>query len=254
MGALEARWLLQIGGCRADVVLVEAGGLPFWTDTSGSTLNLSAAAPVPAATLPAGRTDVLDGLKPYLPNITPAICTIHSGFADGSGLAEVPALLLGGPALTPGGPVVHPHGEVLAENVTFRNLIGPQHMAVIEAMAAERRAVARKFGVRDLPDTEDWLDQFAGAASGEGSRPVPDQAHASALVRCAVIGSLTPLVSAAAVAGVATPATEGMINLASAMLGADLATAGRKLGGIGIEAGDLDTARRALEVAARGNA
>ena len=85
MGALETRWLLQIGGCRADVTLVEAGGLPFWVETSGATLNLSAAAPIPVATLPAGRTDVLDGLTPYLANIAPQVCTIHSGFADGSG-------------------------------------------------------------------------------------------------------------------------------------------------------------------------
>ena len=31
------------------------------------------------------------------------------------------------------------------------------------------------------------------------------------------------------------------------MLGADLATAGRKLGAIGVEQTDIDTARRALE-------
>ena len=160
-------------------------------------------------------------------------------------------MLLGGPALTSGGPVVHAHGEVLAENLTFRNLIGPQHLTVIEALAEERRAVAHKFGVRNLPDTDAWLDMFAGSASGDGSRPVPDQAHATALVRCAVIGSLTPLVSAAGVAGVSVPATDGMIAMASAMLGADLATAGRKLGGIGIEAGDLDTARRTLETMAQ---
>ena len=36
----------------------------------------------------------------------------------------------------------------------------------------------------------------------------------------------------------------------SAMLGADLATAGRKLSAIGIEGTDIDTARRALEEAA----
>ena len=246
MGALEARWLLQIGGCTADVTLVEAATLPFWVDAQGSTLNLSTAAPAPAATLPAGRLDVIQGLQPFLPNLSSALSVVHSGFADASGLVEVAALALGGPALAPGGPAIPMGGQPLPENQTFRNLIGDDHLSVVRAMAHERRETARRFGVRDLPDCDDWLNMFAGAASGDGSRPVPDQAHATALIRCAVTGSLVPLTSAARIARVATPATDGMISLASAMLGADLASAGRTLAAVGI-AGDIDAARRALE-------
>ena len=67
-------------------------------------------------------------------------------------------------------------------------------------MAGERRRVAARWGVRDLPDVQTWLDAGAGAPAGEEARPVPDAALARRLVRCAVIGSLTPLLSAAAVA------------------------------------------------------
>ncbi|MEZ5800481.1 MAG: hypothetical protein R3D29_08380 [Nitratireductor sp.] len=35
-------------------------------------------------------------MKKFLPNLAPLTSTIHSGFHDGSGLVEVPALLLGG--------------------------------------------------------------------------------------------------------------------------------------------------------------
>lgn len=249
MGALEARWLLGIGGCTADVTLVEAASLPFWVSVSGSTLHLSAAAAAPAATLPAGRTDVLEGLRPYLPHISPAVSVLRSGFADASGLVEVATLVLGGAALEPGGPKIPMGATPLPENATFRNLIGPDHLAVIGALADERRETARRFGVRDLPATEAWLDMFAGAPSGDGARPIPDRAQARALIRCAVVGSLVPLVSAARIAGVATPATDAMIGTASAMLGADLATAGRRLDAIGIGGTDIDTARRALEEA-----
>lgn len=248
IGALEARWLLGVGGCTADVTLVEAASLPFWTRGHGATLTLSAAVPAPAATLPAGRLDVLEGLRPYLPNLTPALSVIHAGFADASGLIEVAALTLGGPALEPGGPDIPVGGQPLAENDTFRNLIGADHLATIQALADERRETARRFGVRDLPDCETWLTMFAGSPSGDGVRPVPDRDHARALIRCAVTGSLVPLTSAARIAGVPTPATDAMIALASALLGADLATAGRTFPAVGIT-GDVDTARRTLEKA-----
>ena len=140
-------------------------------------------------------------------------------------------------------------GQPLPENQTFRNLIGPDHLAMIHVMADERRETARRFGVRDLPACDTWLDMFAGAPSGDGARPIPTRDHARALIRCAVVGSLVPLTSAARIADVPTPATDAMIATASALLGADLSTAGRKLSSLGIEATDIDTARRALEEA-----
>ena len=62
-----------------------------------------------------------------------------------------------------------------------------------------------------------------------------------------------PLVSTADMAGVEVPVTESMITLASAVLGADVASAGRMLDTIGIRAGDLDTARAAMNAISTGN-
>lgn len=252
LGAVEAAWMLRIGGCTADVTLVEAQGLPYWISQAGAVLTLSDAGPVAAATLPAGRTDVLDALKVYLPNLEPVSSVLESGFADGSALVELPALLLSGPALSPGAAEVPMGGVPLPENQTFGALIGDQHRAVISAMAAERRAVAHAFGVRKLPSDAAWIASHAGASRGSGSRVVPDRGAANALLRDGVIGSLVPLISAADLAAMDVPMTRAMTTLAGTVLGTDVAAAGRRLGTIGITAHDLDDARKALDALAVG--
>ena len=250
-GALETRWLLGIGGCTADVTLAEVA-LPFWRTVSGSTLNLSAAHGITGATLPANQPGICAAMAPLLPGIAPIANILASSFSDGSGLVEVPTLMLGGALFTSGGPEIPLGGTPLPENQTFRNLIGPEHLTVISDLAAERRETARRFGIRDLPGDGDWLDTHAGQTSGDGSRPVPDSEAARNIVRDAVIGSLVPLVSAAQLVGVKTPAHDAMIGLASSSLKADLATAGRKLPAMGVDGADPDTARRALDAAIGG--
>lgn len=253
MGALEAAWLLRIGGATADVTIVEAQGLPFWFAEEGATLHLAAAAPVDCATLPSGRPEVIRGLQKYLPNLKPVSSTLVSGFADGSGLVEAPALLLGGGGMARGGPAIPMGGTPLDENRSFRNLIGPEQADIIAKMARERHDVARRYGVRDLPSAEDWMDIHAGAASGEGRRPVPDLAMSKKILRDAAIGSLEPLLSAARLAEVRTPVTEAMLTMVSAALGADLSPAGRRLETVGVNAADIDDARRAMDRIARGD-
>ena len=252
LGALETAWLLRIGGCVADVTLVETQGLPYWLAASGAALTLSRAAPVAAATLPRGRGAAIDALGAILPNLAPCDSVLASGFADGSALVEIPALMLGGPAMGSGAAPVPMGGQPLAENHTFAALIGAQQRAVIDRLSDERHAVARCFGVRNLPDAGDWLATHAGALKGAASRPVPDAAAAHMLLRDGVIGSLVPLLSAAEIAGVEVPVTRAMITLAGTVLGADVAAAGRRLDTIGIDAGDIDTARRAMDAIATG--
>ena len=252
LGALEAAWYLRVGGCRADVTLVEVQSLPWWVREDGATLHLTATRPARAAVLPSEREEVVRGIGRFLPGLVPVRSVAESGFADGSGLVEVPALLLGGPAAPPGGPALPPGATPLPERDTFRALVGERHRAVIAAMAEERRRVAARFGVRDLPGDDEWIDAVAGSASGEGVRPVPDPDHARRLVRCAVIGSLTPLVSAAEVAGIEVPVTRAMTALAETVLGGDLTCAGRRLDTVGIGESDLDDARRAMDAIARG--
>ena len=252
MGALEAAWLLRVGGATADITIVECQALPYWFTARGATLHLSEAAPAAAATLPSGRGDVLTALARYLPNLRPVANTLVSGFSDASGIAEAAALLLGGAAMSKGGPDVPMGGQPLEENQSFRNLMGPEQRELARQMAEERRAVAARFGVRDLPKCEEWLDIHAGQASGEGRRPVPTPDEAKRILRDAAIGSLEPLISAARLAGVPVPVTEATLQMISSTLGADLAPAGRRLENVGVTANDIDDARRVIDRIAKG--
>ncbi len=253
LGAVEAAWLLRVGGCKADLTVVEVQGLPYWHQAAGSTLNLTSVGPAWAATLPSNRPQVLEALKRYLPNLRPALSPVHSGFADGSGLVEVPALVLGGPAAPSGRKELPRGGVALPENENFRVLIGESHRAVMAEMAEERHRVASRFGIRDLPSLDEWLDIHAGTTELAKARPIPSAQHATALVRCATIGSLVPLASAARVAGIEAKATEAMIALVSALLGSDIAKAGRRLDTIGITASTIDDARPLIDAIANGS-
>ncbi|MDD9908912.1 MAG: hypothetical protein OXR62_04395 [Ahrensia sp.] len=252
LGALETAWYLRIGGATADIAIVEVQGAPFWFAAQGAVLTLSEREPAVAATLPRGRPQVLDALSVILPNIAPCESVLTSGFADGSALVEFPALLMGGPALASGAIQIPMGGAPLPENETFASLIGPEQRSIIEALAAERHAVAARFGVRDLPDAEGWINQHAGALKGRGRRAVPALTEAKALLRDGVIGSFVPLISAAELASVDVPVSRSMVTLASSVLGADIASAGRRLDTIGIRAADIDAARSAMDAIATG--
>ena len=252
LGALETAWHLRIGGCTADVTIVETQGLPYWYDVNGVQLNLTYCAEVAAATLPSGRGHVIEQLQRFLPNLKACDSVLWSGFADGSALVDIPALLLNGPSMSDGGKPIPMGAYPLPENNTFRALIGAEQMAVIDRLSSERRQVAQAFGLRNLPSSEEWVDVHAGAERGEYSRPVPNRDAAQTLLRDGVIGSLAPLLSAAKLTGIDVPVTQSMVTLASTILGADVAAAGRRLDTIGIVHTDIDSARRAMDNIAMG--
>jgi hypothetical protein len=68
------------------------------------------------------------------------------------------------------------------------------------------------------------------------------------MVRQGVLGSLVPLASAARLAGVAVPATKAIIQVVATFLGADLASAGRRLENIGFFEAGADDVRREVGV------
>jgi len=252
LGALETAWFLRIGGCKADITIVETQGLPYWFDVSGSVLNLSPVGPVAAATLPSGRTHVLEQIKRFLPNIVAAESVLWSGFADGSATVEIPALLINGPAMGHGAVEIPPGGQALPENETFAALLGQEQRAVIQQLTQERHRVAAQFGVRGLPDADELIDTYAGTLRGEGSRSVPDSETAKEILRDGVIGSLVPLLSASELTGVQVPMTQSMVTLVSSVLGVDVAAAGRRLDTIGIKTDDVDSARKTMDNIATG--
>ena len=251
--ALETRWLLHVGGCQADIVIVEVQNMPFWVKASDGPLVLNACNSAIASTLPGGLESVVSQLKGVIPAIESAPSALHSAFADASGAVECTALMLGGApvfqvpnSLPEGAVVLEDHQTIfsLIDNVRCRSALAD--------LLQERRDVARCFGVRNLPADEEWIQMSAGAPSGNSGRSIPSLDIAADIVRCAVIGSLVPLQSAGQIAGVATPVTDAMISLGSSVLGSDLTTAGRRLESMGIPARSVDDARRRMELLVRG--
>lgn len=253
LGAVETAWMLRMGGCRANVTIVERQGLPYWMRLEGANLHLSFAGPQSIATLPSGRQDVIEGLTPFLRRSTIAQSVLESGFSDLSGAVEIPVLVLGGLALGEGEAKVPMGANPLAENYTMANLIGKSHRAIIETLADERRKVAAAFGVLNLPKNSEWIAMFTGAASGETARPVPTIAECPVILRDGVLGSLMPLISAAGVAGVDAPVTKSMVTLAETILGNSVASAGRRLETIGITSHNIDDARRRFDAILSGD-
>jgi len=243
--ALETASLLKVAGRSDAVAIVELSSLPFAASSQGSTLNLIQHRGSRAA-IHNGAVSTLDSLGQLLGPLEKQQSVLHSSFADGSGLVQSVALMMGGPACPDGQPAIAMGGQPLAENNTLRNLLGDNHHDLLIGLAKERQAVAAQFGIRTLPGLSDWLDEYAGSDSGAGSRPVPAVDEARASLRCAVTGSLVPLQSAAAIGGTSVPLTDSLVTLASAILKADLRSAGRKLPAFGVDAGSLEAARRSL--------
>ena len=246
-GGLEVDWWLSAGGRTDPSVMIEMGSVPFECQQIDGALHLRRRPGVAVGVRPAHRTGILAWLQGIFPDLEPRATVLHSSFADGSGLVEVPALIIGGPAIEGGERPLLP-GAVPLTAGSFRQLITPRVAEIAAAMADERRRVATHFGVHDLPRTKDWIDQVAGGDAPAESRPIPDPEQATAMVRQGVLGSLVPLASAARLAGVPVPATKSIIQVVATFLGADLASAGRRLENIGFSEADPDDVRRAVGV------
>jgi len=236
-GAIEVASLLKVGGCSATVSIVELQGLPYWTAIENNGITLHPRKQLHAACLPANQShDVLGSLARLIPNLAPLTSVLYSSMHDSSALVDIPALILGGAALSSGGPDIPMGGTPLAENSSFFNLLGNEQLHIAEQLHKERRAVASRLGVRDLPAFNDVLLSQAGDPSGDARRFVPTQAVATSLIRDGVLGSFTPLLDTARAVGINLPVTEAMVTLCSTILGSDVSASGRKLANLGIGA------------------
>lgn len=252
-GAAEMARMLDMGGCTANITILEVNKWPFWITSSTQGFSLTESGGLSGACWPSGEEAKVAALDGLFPGLHLHLNGLHSGFSDGSGLVELTALLCGGPACAVGGPKVPMAGVPLPENQTFRNLIGPAHGRIIASLAKERRLVAQAFGVRDLPSDDAWMTTYAGTPTGVGSRPVPCATEAMQMVRCGALGSLMPLVSAAQTAGHDVPTTQAMVSLASATLNTNLLAGARNLLTAGVSALNVDQARHQFEALARGD-
>jgi len=254
--ALEASWLLKVGGCQADVTIVELQGLPYWHSNPNDNPVALTLEPVPAplaSCVPSKRSAAtLNALANLIGELHPVNNVLQSSFSDCSALIDIPAILIAGIALTPGGNPIPAGGVPLAENQSFRNLIGCEQLELIEQLLTERGQVASRYGIRHIGSLEENLARYAGTPNNEGRRPIPNQQQAKTLIRDGAIASLVPLVDAGKVAGVKTPLTKSIITLCSSVLGSDLSLTGRHLNDLGVKKTQADSVFSNLSELARG--
>ena len=244
--AFESCALLKVGGCMADITVIEAQTPPYWVQSDGNALILSPCSATVAAAIPGGRIAHVEALGKIFPRIDSVSTVLQSSLSDAGGAVEAVALMLANSMAA--GEKQLPDGAVaLAKNQTLESLCESDRvLSVVDAALDERRQVAARFGVRNLPDTAAWINAFAGGRCISGSD------EATTMLRNAVSGSLIPLQSAGRMTGVKTPVTDSLITLAGALLGSDIATGGRRLESFNVTGADPDEVRRRMESLARG--
>ena len=161
--AFEICSLLKVGGCQADITVLEVQNLPYWVEADGNTLHLSECDDASGGALPADRTSHLDALRELLPNTKTASTVLQSSFSDGSGAVECVALMLGSSLAAGTGKSLPAGAQPLRERETFRTLLDSERSrSVVSLILQERREVAKRYGIRNLPYDEIWINAHCG--------------------------------------------------------------------------------------------
>lgn len=241
--------------CPAEVILAEIEAVPYLATTRGAGVEVHGVARhLGVASLPVGVADrVAARLRPIVSDLRPVDGPLDTAFGGVTGVLAV------APVLT-NVAVVDTDSE---GGVLLKDLIPPVLAdSLLHQLDEERREVAFRFGVRDLPSAAHWLhrtygdqdidrldddgdlnaalrsldvfDEFRIGAGG-GPRVIDDVPH-----------SLVPLASAGREAGVATPATDTMVALASTFAGTDFGREGRSLQTLGLAGHDPGELRRVI--------
>lgn len=238
--------------CSADITLAEVEAVPYQGVVRGAGVVVHGVARgLRVSTLPVGRSaEVTRRLSPLLAEPEPADGPLDTAFAGLTGVLAVAPVLTNVAAVDSGG----------EEGVLLKELISPAlASSLLRKLDEERREVAFRFGVRDLPSAASWLRR----TYGEGDEGQADdllqtirdlelfdelrlRADGGPRVIDDVPHSLVPLASAGRRAGVPTPATDTMISLASTLAGTDFGREGRSLESLGLAAHDPGELRRAI--------
>lgn len=242
--------------CTAEVTVAEVEAVPYQGVARGATVEVHGVArSLGVSTLPVERArEVTRLLTPLLVEPRPTDGPLETAFAGVTGVLTVAPVLTNVAAVDQGGD----------EGVLLKELVSPALAgSLLRKLDEERREVAFRFGVRDLPSTAAWLRRTYGDADDElvddhdlvrairdlevfddlrlrvdgGPRVIDDVPH-----------SLVPLASAGRRAGVPTPATDTVISLASTLAGTDFAREGRSLESLGLAGPEPGELRRAIAV------
>ncbi|MGH2872807.1 MAG: NAD/NADP octopine/nopaline dehydrogenase family protein [Solirubrobacteraceae bacterium] len=238
--------------CRARVTFVEAGTLPYLARMHGErTVTITGrAVRLPCGALPGERSaHALDLVRDLYPAIVPVADALDAALLNAGPIIHPPLILMNAAALD------RSQGFDIHSEGTQRST-----RAVQDALDAERIAVrsalgytAPHFPLADHYDPErEWMYGKRAhetlVASDGWREPVDLRGHR--YMREDVACGLVLLVSLGRGLGVACPVAEGLVAIASAVLGEDLFADGRTLGSLGLDGLDAAQLRVAVQSAA----
>lgn len=242
-GALVFRSALDRAGCRAAVDVAEMDGYPYLlrVKSPDRVLLTTRKKTWQLAAMPSSRTQaVMDRIGPAFPGMIAAQTILKTAFLDLGGIFHV------GGMVTNVGNVEGPG----AYNFYEANMV-PSVCNLLEAMDADRVAVAKAFGV-EVADVKTWLAETYGYADmtlHEGLQkmahthyayaPAPKSITHRYLVQdvsCVAV----PIAAFAKVAGLPSVATDAAIDMANLLARRDFRAEGRSLDNLGLAGKSVD--------------
>ncbi|HAI22175.1 MAG TPA: NADP transhydrogenase subunit alpha [Clostridiales bacterium UBA8153] len=194
---------------------------------------------VPVAAIPAGRTrTVVRLMRRGLSEFVPAAHVLETSLANIGAIFHPAPTLMNAARIETGAGFDHYHEG-----------ISPAVARVLEAMDAERLAVARALGTR-VVSAREWLQAAYGvvgsdlytaiaSCSAYSGISAPDEVNNRYLSED-VPASLVPIAALGQLVGVATPAINAIVELASLATGVDFFAAGRTLERMGVAGMTVD--------------
>lgn len=237
-GSLQFRHTLDRCGSKARIKLGEIDNFPFTGAIQGPSAVRVASLKrqLSLAALPAGDTPaVVETMRALLPPVGPAVNVFQTALATMNPILHVPGMLANQGRLDAG------------EKFQYYGAgITPSVARVVDALDAERVAVARAFGV-SVPSVREWLAQAYGLVGEDlyaliqrlhhevfKDSPAPSRLDARYVTEDVPFG-LVPLAELGRLASVPTPIALGLAHVASAALGRDFFAEGRTLARMGLE-------------------
>jgi len=235
-GALEFTHVLRQRGVKAPVVVAEAQTLIYACRISGPARVqiLGIKKEVPLAALPARDTTAALALARQLyPQFVPAANVLETSL-DNIGAVFHPSIM-----------VLNANRIEAGEDFDFYQGMTPMVAGFLEVIDSERMAVARAYGVR-VESARDWLMRAYEGIHGDtlyeriqsnrayAGLKAPKTLYMRYLTEDVPCG-LVPIVSLAEVAGIETPASRGIVDVACSLLRRDFWVEGRTRKNLGLD-------------------
>jgi len=235
-GALEFAHVLRQRGVRARVVVAEAQTFIYACRLSGPARVqiMGIKKEVPLAALPATDTAATLAVVTRLyPQFVPAANVLETSLNNIGAVFHPPTMILNANRIEAG------------EEFDFYQGMTPMMVGFLEVIDSERMAVAEAYGVR-VESAKDWLMRVYEGISGDtlyeriqsnrayAGLKAPKTLNMRYLTEDVPCG-LVPIVSLAEAAGVKTPASRGIVDIACGLLKRDFWAEGRTRESLGLD-------------------